>query len=199
LTIKFARLHSLMVPRLGTHLTLICDQITQASSILSRAAAQVPDQVSQVVDERKSSEKRVADLASQLVLIVAKGFLPSAIRANEERTSAHVHRNDDPLVFLTTSIASEFVNLYTASDYASKQYPVVFIPSPTSHTATSTTPVLVFGSEDVRVKGAEETLKLKIGVEGGGKDPQWRGKWVGVQRPAKEGETVSEAAIGIPV
>jgi misacylated tRNA(Ala) deacylase len=78
------------------------------------------------------------------------------------------------LVFLTT-IASEFVKLYTASDYASKQYPVVFIPSPTSHTATSTTLVLVFGSEDVRVKGVEETLKLKIGVKGGGKGPQWRG------------------------
>jgi hypothetical protein len=74
-----------------------------------------------VVDERKSSEKPVSDLASPLVLIVAKEFLPSATQANEERTSAHVHRNDHPLVFLTT-IASEFVNLYTASDHASKQY-----------------------------------------------------------------------------
>jgi misacylated tRNA(Ala) deacylase len=171
----FARLHSIAVPRLSTHLTPIYHQITQASSILSCGAAQVPDRISQVVDERKSSEKRVADLASQLVLIVAKAFLPSATRANEERTSAHVHQNDDPLAFLTT-IASEFVNLYTASDYASKQYPVVFILSPTSHTAASATLVLVFGSEDVRVKGVEETLKLKIGVKGGGKGPQWRGK-----------------------
>ena len=115
----FARLHPLVVPRLITYLTPIYHQITQASSILSCGAAQVPDRISQVVDERKSSEKRVSDLASHLVLTAAKESLPSETRANEKGTSAHVHRNDGPLVFLTT-IASEFVNLYTASDYASK-------------------------------------------------------------------------------
>jgi misacylated tRNA(Ala) deacylase len=167
----FTRLHSLAVLRLSTHLTLIYHQITQASSILSCGATQVPDQISQVVDGRKSSEGRVSDLASQLVLISAKEFLPSATWASEERTSAHVHRNDDPLVFLTT-IASEFVDLYIASDYASKQHPVVFIPSPTSYTAMSTTLVLAFGSEGDRVKGVEEALKLKIAVKGGSKGPQ---------------------------
>jgi hypothetical protein len=35
--------------------------------------------------------------------------------------------------------------------------------------ATSTTLVLVFGSEDVRVKEAGETLKLRLGVKSGGK------------------------------
>jgi misacylated tRNA(Ala) deacylase len=104
-----------------------------------------------VVDERKSSEKRVADLASQLTSIVAKEFLPSATQASEERTSAHVHRNDGPLMFLA-AIASEFVKLYTASEYASNQYLVEYTSSPTSHTATSTTLVLVFGSEDICVK-----------------------------------------------
>ena len=40
--------------------------------------------------------------------------------------------------------------------------------------------MLAFRSEDVRVKGVEETPKLKLGVKGGGKGPQWRMKWVGV-------------------
>jgi misacylated tRNA(Ala) deacylase len=147
------------------------NQITQASSILSCGAAQVPDQISQVVDERKSSEKRVTDLASQLVLIVAREFLPSATRAIEERALARVHRNNDPLVCLA-DIASEFVRLCTVSEYTSNQYFVVGPSSHASHTATSTTPVLVFGSDDVHVKEVGETLKLKLGVKRGGKSPR---------------------------
>ena len=83
-----------------------------------------------MVGERRSAEKRVADLESQLVSIMAKEFLYSAIRADEERISTHVHRNDDPPVFLA-DIISEFVKLCAVSEYASKQYPVVFTFSPT--------------------------------------------------------------------
>jgi hypothetical protein len=100
-----------------------------------------------VVDERKSSGKRIADLASQSVSIVAKEFLHSATLANEERISIHVHRDDDPLVFLT-AIAAEFVKLYTASECASKQYPVVFIPTNSYEHDTGAR----FGSEDIYVK-----------------------------------------------
>jgi misacylated tRNA(Ala) deacylase len=50
------------------------------TSFVHSVAAQFPDQISQVVDERKSSEKRVSDLASQSVSIVAKESLPSATR-----------------------------------------------------------------------------------------------------------------------
>jgi hypothetical protein len=95
-------------------------------------------------------------------LIVGKELLHSATRESEERIPAHVHRNDDPLVFLT-AIASEFTELYTASEHASKQYLAVFTSSPTSQAATSTTPMLVFGSEDVRAKEVGEALK---GVKG---------------------------------
>ena len=132
-----------------------------------------------MVDERRSAEKRVTDLASQLVSIMAKKFLHSATRATEERKSTHVHRKDDPLVFLT-AIASEFTELYTVSEHASKQYLTVFTSSHTSQTATSTTLVLTFGSEDVCVTEVGETLKLKLRVEGGCKGPRWSGKWVGV-------------------
>ena len=94
-------------PRLIAHLPSIYNQIMQASSIPSCGVAQFLDRISQVVDERKSAEKRVADLETKLVWIVAKGFLYSATRANEEKISAHVHRNDDPLMFPTGSMTAK--------------------------------------------------------------------------------------------
>lgn len=193
-----ARLYFLAGPRLITHLTLTHNQITQASSILRCGAPQVPDRVLQVVEERKAGEKRAADLESQLVSVVAKELLQSAAQASEDRFSTHVHRSDDPLVFLT-SIASEFVGLWTASEHASRQYLVVLTSSPTSQTATSTTVVLVVGSEDASVKEAGEVLKLKLGVKGGGKGPRWSGKWTGVWKPAKEGEIVGEVVKGLSI
>ena len=198
-SVTSARLYFLAGPRLITYLTSTHNQISQASSILSCGAPQVPDRVAQVVDERKAAEKRVADLESQLISIAAKELLHSATLGNKERAlSTHVHRNDDPLVFLT-AIASEFSRLWIASEHASKQYLIVFTSSPTSQTATSTTVVLVFGSEDASVKEVGEILKLKLGVKGGGKGPRWSGKWGGVWKPAKEGELVSEVVRGIPV
>src|SRR5258708_679613 len=89
-----ARLFFLAGPRLITYLTSTHNQIAKASSILSCGIPQVPDRVSQVVDERKAAEKRVADLESQLISIAAKELLHSANLGNEERVSAHVHRND---------------------------------------------------------------------------------------------------------
>ena len=196
-----ARLYFLAGPRLITYLTSAHNQIAQASSVLSCGAPQVPDRVLQVVEERKAVEKRVADLESQLVSIVAKELfhsLHSVTQANEERLSAHVHRNDDPLVFLT-AVASEFARLWTTSEDASKQYLVALTSSPTSQTATSTTVLLVFGSVDANVKEVGEILKLKLGVKGGGKGPRWSGKWTGVWKPPKEGELVSKAVKGIPI
>ena len=126
-------------------------------------------------------------------------MLHSATRESEERISAHVHRNDGPLAFLI-AIASEFTKLYTASEHgASKRHLVVFTSSPTSETSTSTTLVLVFGSEDVRAKEVGEAQKLKLGVKGGGKGLRRSGKQIGVWRLTKEGEMVSKAARGIPI
>jgi len=193
-----ARLYFLAGPRLIAYLTSTHNQITQASSILSCGGPQVPDRVSQVVEERKAAEKRVSDLESRLVSIVAKELFHSVTEANEERVSAHVHRIDDPLVFLT-AIGSEFTKLWTASEHASKQYLIVFTSSPISQTATSTTLILVIGSEDASVKEIGETLKFKLQVKGGGKGPRWSGKWVGVWKPGKEGELVSKAVRGIPI
>ena len=151
-----------------------------------------------MVEERKAAGKRVADLESQLVSVVAKELLYSITRANGDQLSAHVHRNDDPLVFLT-AIASGFAKLWAASEHASKQYLVAFTSSPTSQSATSTTVVLVIGSEDASVHKVGEILKLKLGVKGGGKGPRWSGKWTGVWKPAKEGELVGKAVRGIPI
>ena len=112
--------------------------------------------------------------------------------------SAHIHRNDNPLVFLAAiapeSSPSSIPPPNTLQNSASLNTP----PRPL-HTATSTTLVLVFGSEDVRVKEVWETLKLKLGVKGGGEGPRWSGRWVGVWRPAKDGGVVGRAAGGIPI
>jgi misacylated tRNA(Ala) deacylase len=91
------------------------------------------------------------------------------------RISTRVHRNDDPLAFLTAiaSGSSPSSRVYTASEHVPKQHLVAFTSSPASQTATSTTPVLIFGSEDVRVKEVEEALKLRLGVKSGGKGPRW--------------------------
>lgn len=193
-----ARLHFLAGPRLIAYLTSTHNQITQASSILSCGAPQVPDRISQVVNERKTAEKRVTDLESRLVSITAEELLHSVTRGNEERISVHVHRNDDPLAFLA-AVASEFTRLWTASEHASKRHLIVFTSSPTAQTATSVTLVLAFGSEDASVKEVGETLKLKLGVKGGGKGPRWSGKWVGVWKHSGEGELVTEAVKGIPI
>jgi len=191
-----ARLYFLAGPRLTTYLTSIHNQITRASPILSCGAIQVPDRVLQVVEERKIAEKRVTDLELRLTSIVAEELLRMMAQVNEERSSAHVHRNDDPLAFLS-AIASELTRLWAASEHASKKYLIVFTSSPTSQTATSTTVVLVVGSEGASVKEVGEVLKLKLGVKGGGKGPRWSGKWTGVWKPAKEGELVGKVVNGI--
>ena len=151
-----------------------------------------------MVDERKAAEKRVADIESQLVLVAAKELLYSVTWASKERALAYVHRNDDPLAFLV-AIALEFTRLWTASEHAPKEHLVVLTSSPTPQTTKSVTVVLVFGSGDASVKEVGETLKLKLGVKGGGKGPRWSGKWTGVWRPAKEGDLVDEAVRGIPI
>jgi misacylated tRNA(Ala) deacylase len=87
-----ARLYFLAGPRLITYLTSTHDQITQASSILSCGAPRVPDRVSQVVEERRAAEKRVADLESQLVSIVAKELLHSLHSATKALTKRGYQR-----------------------------------------------------------------------------------------------------------
>jgi misacylated tRNA(Ala) deacylase len=192
-----ARLYFLAGPRLITYVSSAHNQITRVSSTLSCGAPQAPDRVLQVIEDRKAAERRVADLESQLVSVVAKEVLHSITHVKGERFSAYVHRNDDPLAFLT-AISSEFAKLWAASAHASNEYLIGLTSSPTSQSATSSTLVLVFGSEDGSVKEVGETLKLKLGVKGGGKGPRWSGKWTGVWRPAQEGELVSKTVKWIP-
>ena len=63
----------------------------------------------------------------------------------------------------------------------------------------STTPVRVFGSEDVRVREVGGALKLKLGAKGQGKRPRWSGKRVDVWRSTRGREVVRRAARGIPI
>lgn len=70
-------------------------------------------------------------------------------------------------------------------------YIVVLSSSPSTQTATSTSTVLVFGSDEAKVKEVGDALKTKLNVKGGGKG-RWSGKFTGVWRE-KESRAVEEA------
>ena len=103
----------------------------------------------------------------------------------------HYHRSDDrtrALSFLQ-AIASSFEK---SPKSTAEPFTLILSSSPATQSATSTTTVLVLGSDDARTKAAGEALKAKLGVKGGGKGVRWSGKWVGVWKDAKEGESLKE-------
>ena len=69
--------------------------------------------------------------------------------------------------------------------------------SPSAQTTTSTTVVLVFGSDDKLVKEVGEGLKAKLNVKGGGKGPRWSGKFTSVWKDAREGAVVESLLGGL--
>ena len=104
----------------------------------------------------------------------------------------HRHRVDDsanPLGFLT-AISTAFMAEAAARD-PPPAYTVVLSSSPSMQTGTSTTVVMVFGSDDKRVKEVGEALKTKLGVKGGGKGTRWSGKFTGVWKDSREGAAVA--------
>jgi misacylated tRNA(Ala) deacylase len=190
-----ARLYFLAGPRLITYLSTAHGHLTNASSILSCGAPQVPERISQVIDERKKAEKRVDDLEAELAEFISKKLVKQAIDrqfdANQEIFAIHIHRNDDTLGFLfaiTTGFAAE----WSSSIFGLKQFLVVLTSSPTSQTSTSTSLVVIFGSNDETVKEVGDAVKTKIGVKGGGKGNKWSGKFIGVWKDSKESAGIDE-------
>lgn len=143
----------------------------------------------QVVDDKRKAVKRVDDVELELAVYIAKEMLAT----DGESVVMHKHRVDDsanPLAFLT-SISTVFMT-DAATRSPAPSYTLVLSSSPSAQTSTSTTIVMVFGSDDKRVKEVGEALKAKLGVKGGGKGSRWSGKFTGVWRAAKEGSVVSE-------
>lgn len=181
-----ARLYFLCGPRLVTYLTSTHTALTAVSSTMSCGAPQAPERVAQVVDERRRAVKRVEDVELELAGYIARELLAAP---GDDAVVLHRHRADDsanPLGFLT-AISTAFM-----AEAASRLYTVVLSSSPSMQTSASTTVVMVFGSDDKRVKEVGEALKARLGVKGGGKGSRWSGKFTGVWKDAKEGSVVSE-------
>lgn len=185
-----ARLYFLAGPRLITYLTSTHSQLAAAAATLSCGAPQVPDRIGLVVDERKRAEKRVDDLEFELAKHLA-GDVWQEMKSSEAALFVkHVHRTDDsvnPLVFLS-AITTAFANIIPAE----RPFVLVFSSSPSSQTSMSTSVLLVFGSDEKRVKQAGDLLKGKLNVKGGGKGTRWSGKFTGVWRENREDTVISE-------
>ncbi|KIK48823.1 hypothetical protein CY34DRAFT_797600 [Suillus luteus UH-Slu-Lm8-n1] len=185
-----ARLYFLAGPRLITYLTSTHSQLAAAAATLSCGAPQVPDRIGQVVDERKRVEKRVDDLEFELAKHIAGDVWQEMKSSDTAPFVKHVHRTDDsvnPLVFLS-AITTAFANIIPAE----RPFVLVFSSSPSSQTSTSTSVLLVFGSDEKCVKPAGDLLKGKLNVKGGGKGTRWSGKFTGVWRVGREDAVVSE-------
>ncbi|EGN93085.1 hypothetical protein SERLA73DRAFT_79128 [Serpula lacrymans var. lacrymans S7.3] len=186
-----ARLYFLSGPRLIAHLTSSHSLLANTAAILSCGAPLVPDRVGQVVDERKKAEKRVEDLELELAKSVAEDILTEACDQSEERLFVkHLHRTDDAanaLGFLS-SVSFSFSNTVTEK----LPYLLVMTSSPSSQTTSSTSVVLVSGSDEQKVKTAGERLKTEIGVKGGGRGPRWSGKFIGVWKEGREDAAIED-------
>jgi misacylated tRNA(Ala) deacylase len=140
-----------------------------------------------VTEERKKAEKRVEEVEHALAGYIAKDIMSSEAGIFER----YIHRTDDSsnaLGFLS-SISTAFLDLINGKNVP---YLVVLSSSPSSQSATSQTVVLVFGSDDKKVKTVGESIKSKIGVKGGGKGPRWSGKYTGVWKSSRIEESMKE-------
>lgn len=131
--------------------------------------------------------KRVDDVEAELAGLLARDLVGAGTGG-----AVHRHRTDDtanPLGFLNA------ISMAFAKEVAARQdgarYIVVLSSSPSTQTATSTSTVLIFGSDEVKVKEAGDVLKEKLNVKGGGKG-RWSGKFTGVWRE-KESRAIEEA------
>ncbi|TCD70424.1 hypothetical protein EIP91_003505 [Steccherinum ochraceum] len=197
-----ARLYFLSGPRLITYLTSTHNSLTAASLTLSCGAPLVPERVQQVVDDRRKATKRVDDLEKELAENIAAGLV-SSVRENQGSSSVsgtylrrqRIDDSPNPLAFLSL-IASEFTTKLAESNIVTPTI-LLLSSSPSVQTSTSTTVVLVSGSDATTVKEVGDVLKTKLGVKGGGKGTKWSGKFTGVWKVSREGSTVDELGRGL--
>ena len=156
---------------------------------MSCGAPQVPERVQQVVDERRRATKRVEDLETELAQAVAAELAAAAPR-EDGRVALHRHRTDDSANAL--GFLSAISTAFAGKVGEGKEFLIVLSSSPSAQATTSTTVVLVFGSNDKVVKEVGEALKSKLNVKGGGKGPRWSGKFTGVWKDTREGAVAED-------
>ncbi|KII94822.1 hypothetical protein PLICRDRAFT_169542 [Plicaturopsis crispa FD-325 SS-3] len=176
------RLYFYAGPRLINHIGTLHAQLTAAAQTLNVNGAGVPERVLSITDERRRALKRVDDLEAEVAGTLARGLISELEAAPDDALwSKYIHRVDDSattLPFLTA------VSNAVATDPVGKKgkkYVIVLSSSPTAMNQTSSSVVLVFGTEEKVVKAVGEALKAK-GVKGGGKGAKWSGKFIGVWR-----------------
>ncbi len=148
----------------------------------------MPERVQQVVDERKKATKRVEDLEAELAASVATE-LASTTPRESGGIVLHKHRTDDSTNAL--GFLSSITTAFSTKIKEGVPFLLVLSSSPSAQTGTSTTVVLIFGSDDKKVKEVGDEMKAKLNVKGGGKGSRWSGKFTGVWKEAKEGQAVA--------
>jgi misacylated tRNA(Ala) deacylase len=182
-----ARLFFLAGPRLLQHLDSTHTYLTQAAGLLSCAPPSVPDRINQVLEDRRQANKRVDALEAELAGKLAEMYIASLKSGSKCR---HEHRTDDSagaLVFL-----GMIAGAVTASAGPDLDFLLVLSSSPSAQSHSSTSVVVVVGSDEARVKAVGEGLKGRLGVKGGGKGPRWSGKFTGVWKESKEHAVIDE-------
>ena len=128
----------------------------------------------------------------ELAGMLAKELLKE--KAGEEGSGGIVvykHRTDDTpnalgfLTAITTAFTNEVSTLTSPPSYL-----MALSSSPSSQSATSTSVVLLFGSDEKKVKEVGDALRSKLSVKGGGKGQKWSGKFMGVWLDNREGSSV---------
>ncbi|KAM5540333.1 hypothetical protein V8D89_005791 [Ganoderma adspersum] len=185
------RIYFLAGPRLLAHLTSSHTFLSATAGIMSCRAPQVPERVQQVVEDRRRATKRVEDLEAELAASAADRLLSSL--PDEGTLVRYEHRTDDAgnaLGFLS-AITTRFADR-VAEGEKEKAFLLVLSSSPSAQSAGSTTVVLIFGSDDKKVKEVGDALKGKLNVKGGGKGTRWSGKFTGVWKDGREGTVVRD-------
>ncbi|KAI0036736.1 ThrRS/AlaRS common domain-containing protein [Vararia minispora EC-137] len=182
-------------PRLLAHLNNVQTLLSRTASIMSCSANETPDRAALSVSESKRREKRIEDVERELARTLAEGLVEEMLRwrtdGGEGEWTRHIGRVDDTtgaLSFLQ-AITSAFQDLVPKD---SQSYLLLLTSAPSSPTQTSTTVVMVFGSDDARVKEVGEMLKAQFKtLKGGGKGTRWSGKATGVWFNDREGKQVA--------
>ncbi|OCH92210.1 ThrRS/AlaRS common domain-containing protein [Obba rivulosa] len=180
-----ARLYFLAGPRLIEYVMTTHGRLTTAAATLSCGAPLVPERVEQIVEERKRMTKRVDDVEAELAAVIAKQ-LAAAVTDGQDDGVLHLHRTDDSvnalgfLSSIATALASEI-----ASAPSPPSFLILLSSSPSVQTSTSTNVMMIFGSDEQKVKAVGEGLKGKLAAKGGGKGSRWSGKSSGVWSAAR--------------
>ncbi|KAI9467093.1 ThrRS/AlaRS common domain-containing protein [Lactarius psammicola] len=185
-------------PCCGTHLPTLASLqlflfrlqslLTRTTAVVSCGPPELPERVAVVVEESKRREKRVDDLERELAGVLgvqlAENMAQWRAAGGEGEWVKFVSRTDDSpsaQPFLQ-AVTLTFAAHLSGQGGTANQYILLLVSSPSSQTSQSTTIVMVFGSEDKRVKAVGEEW---------GKGARWSGKFVGVWLANREEKIVS--------